>query len=173
MRELELTVISELMRNSRLSDRELARKVGKSQPTITRIRRRLEKEGYIREYTMLPDLSKLGYEIMALTFVRYKKELSRNEYEGILGELRDMERKIPHSTLMAMKGIGMNFDRVIVSFHVDYNSYVEMISKIEQLPFLAVAQIETFMVNLKDESHFQPLTFSIMAKHVLQLGKEG
>ncbi|MGD8566163.1 MAG: hypothetical protein PVF96_07430 [Candidatus Bathyarchaeota archaeon] len=84
-----------------------------------------------------------------------------------------MERKIPHSTLMAMKGIGMNYDRVIVSFHINYNSYVEMISLIEQLPFQAVDQIESFMVSMRDESHFQPITFSIMADHVLQLEKEG
>ncbi|MGD8566162.1 MAG: winged helix-turn-helix transcriptional regulator [Candidatus Bathyarchaeota archaeon] len=78
MRKLELTVISELMKNSRISDRELAKKIGKSQPTITRIRRRLEKEGYIREYSMLPDLSKLGYELMALTFVRSRARAKKS-----------------------------------------------------------------------------------------------
>jgi DNA-binding Lrp family transcriptional regulator len=78
MRKLELTVISELMKNSRISDRELAKKIGKSQPTITRIRRRLEKEGYIREYSMLPDLSKLGYELMALTFGRSRARAKKS-----------------------------------------------------------------------------------------------
>ena len=53
MRELDLKVISELMKNSRLSDRELSKKIGVSQPTITRTRSKLEKTGYIKEYTML------------------------------------------------------------------------------------------------------------------------
>jgi DNA-binding Lrp family transcriptional regulator len=36
MREIELKVLSELMKNSRVSDRELAKKIGSSQPTVTR-----------------------------------------------------------------------------------------------------------------------------------------
>jgi len=48
MREIEWKVLSELMKNSKLSDRELARKLGSSQPTVTRTRRRLEEKGYIK-----------------------------------------------------------------------------------------------------------------------------
>jgi DNA-binding Lrp family transcriptional regulator len=40
------------MKNSRRSDRELALVLGISQPTVTRLRTRLEKEGIIKEYTM-------------------------------------------------------------------------------------------------------------------------
>ncbi|MFZ0965605.1 MAG: Lrp/AsnC family transcriptional regulator, partial [Candidatus Bathyarchaeia archaeon] len=60
MKKVELNLISELMKNSRQSDRNLAKVIGVSQPTVTRIRNKLEKEGYIREYTMIPDFSKLG-----------------------------------------------------------------------------------------------------------------
>jgi DNA-binding Lrp family transcriptional regulator len=44
MRILELKVISELMKNSKLSDRALAKKIGVSQPTITRARRKLQEK---------------------------------------------------------------------------------------------------------------------------------
>ena len=121
---------------------------------------------------MVPNLSKIGYEIMALTFVRYSNQISRESYEGVMKEARELERKVPHATLMAMSGIGINYDRVIISFHENYNSYTEMMQMIRQLPFLAVAHTESFMVNLKDKNHFQPLTFSIMADHILQLKKE-
>jgi len=30
------------------------------QPTVSRMVKRLEKEGYLREYTMIPDFQKLG-----------------------------------------------------------------------------------------------------------------
>ena len=63
MRKIEWKLISELMKNSRRSDRDLAKVIGKSQPTVTRTRTRLEKQGYIKEYTMLPDFQKLGFEI--------------------------------------------------------------------------------------------------------------
>jgi DNA-binding Lrp family transcriptional regulator len=45
IRDIELKILSELMKNARISDRELAKKIGVSQPTVSRIRSRLEKEG--------------------------------------------------------------------------------------------------------------------------------
>jgi DNA-binding Lrp family transcriptional regulator len=51
--KLDLKLIAELMKNSKQSDRELAKKLGVSQPTVTRTRTRLEKEGYIKEYTLI------------------------------------------------------------------------------------------------------------------------
>ena len=74
MKELERRLIAELIRNSRRSDRELAKAVGCSQPTVSRMIKRLEKEGYIKEYTMIPDFHRLGYEIMALTFIQNEKK---------------------------------------------------------------------------------------------------
>jgi len=64
MKDIELRLIAELMKDSRKSDRELAKVIGVSQPTITRIRTRLEKSGVIREYTIIPDFSQLGYTLM-------------------------------------------------------------------------------------------------------------
>ena len=78
---IERKLIAELMENSRRSDRELARVVGVSQPTVSRMVKRLEKEGYIREYTMIPDFQKLGYELVALTFLKLKGNLSLEEAE--------------------------------------------------------------------------------------------
>lgn len=50
--------------------------IGVSQPTVSRLIRKLESEGVIREYTMIPDFSKLGYQILGLTFVKLKETLN-------------------------------------------------------------------------------------------------
>jgi DNA-binding Lrp family transcriptional regulator len=42
MKDVELRLISELMKNSRRSDKELAKVIGVSQPTVTRIRLKLQ-----------------------------------------------------------------------------------------------------------------------------------
>lgn len=76
MKTIELKLISELMKNSRRSDRELAKALDVSQPTISRLIKKLEKEKYIKEYTIMPDSHKLGYELAAFTLVELKKGLS-------------------------------------------------------------------------------------------------
>jgi len=58
-----MDLLYELMKNSKRSDRELAKVVKVSQPTITRMRKNLEKKEYIREYTIVPAVEKLGFEL--------------------------------------------------------------------------------------------------------------
>ena len=70
MKEIEKKMLSELVRNARRSDRELAKAIGTSQPTATRVRTKLEKEGYVREYTTIPNFSKIGYSILAVNFLK-------------------------------------------------------------------------------------------------------
>lgn len=62
-----IALLYELMQDSKRSCRELAEAVKVSQPTITRMRKNLEKVN-IREYTLVPALEKLGFEILALNF---------------------------------------------------------------------------------------------------------
>jgi len=87
VKDVELKLIYELIKNSRRSDRELAKAIGTSQPTVSRMIKKLKKEGAIREYTMIPDFSKLGYKIMALTFCSLK-ELNAEGYEGVIAAIK-------------------------------------------------------------------------------------
>ena len=83
MKDVELKLLSELLRNSRRSDRELAKVLGVSQPTVSRIIAKLKKEGFIRNYTIIPDFAKLGYGLLAITFVKLKSAYSNEETEKI------------------------------------------------------------------------------------------
>lgn len=67
MKEAERRLFHELIRNSKRSDRELAKILGVSQPTITRTRKRLDEE-MISEYTIIPVWENLGFEIMAFIY---------------------------------------------------------------------------------------------------------
>ena len=171
MKQTELKVLSELMKNSKISDRELAKIVGVSQPTVTRARGRLEKAGYIKEYTLIPDFAKLGFELMALIFIHYKKELTPEEYERVKIEAKKVEKETPRAVLMAVTGIGLGYDRALLTFHENYSSFSETVRRIRQLPFMAVADIESFIVPL-DEQHYQPMTFSALANYVLTRKKK-
>jgi DNA-binding Lrp family transcriptional regulator len=96
VRGVELKLVSELMKNSRRSDRELAKAVGVSEPTIGRLIKKLEKEGIIQEYTMIPDFAKLGYELMAITLAKMdappSAEIVKKNAGNILGKRTAMAR---------------------------------------------------------------------------------
>jgi DNA-binding Lrp family transcriptional regulator len=166
MKDVELRLISELMQNSRRSDRELAKAVGTSQPTLTRIRSKLEKEGYIKEYTMIPDFAKLGYKIMAITFA-LSRSLDKKEAERVQKFLADSVKDKQFEFIMLERGDGLGFDGVIISLHKDYASYLKVHEWLRQFDFLEVKRINSFLINLEDDVRYRPLTFSTLAKLIL------
>jgi Lrp/AsnC family transcriptional regulator for asnA, asnC and gidA len=70
-----MNLLLELLKDSKRSDRKLARVLDVSQPTVNRMRSRLVKEGVMKEFTVIPDFVKVGYEIMAITCVKVKEKM--------------------------------------------------------------------------------------------------
>jgi DNA-binding Lrp family transcriptional regulator len=169
MKSIELKIVSELMKNSHRSDREVARKIGTSQPTVTRTRTRLEKQGTIREYTMIPDYAQLGFRLMSITFARLKEPLSKQAVEEASKIGGKMLHEHPTAILTAMNGIGLNADRVVIAFHRDYNEYAEFMAFMKQCPPVAVDHVKSFVVNLLDKNQFQPLSFIQLAEYLTTL----
>lgn len=169
IREIELKVLSQLMKNSRVSDRELAKRLGVSQPTVSRIRNKYEKEGYIKEYTYIPDFVKLGYNLMALTFIK-RSEGSR-EQSSLFKEADKHAAKTGFDTVMAVRGMGCGFDAVVFSFHENYSAFLDRLREIKQFPSIDVEHVESFIVDLTDKDLYRRLTFSTLADHMLLLRK--
>lgn len=118
-KELSNRLLRELLKNSKQSDRKLAKALGVSQPTITRMRRKLELDGMIRDYTVIPDFRKMGFEMLALTFVKLRPEVLTPEK---MEEARRYAAKFPNAILSAIgEGLGMN--GVVISFHNNYTDY--------------------------------------------------
>jgi len=172
VKKTQTEILSELLKNSKQSDRELARKVGVSQPTVSRIRSRLEKEGYIKEYTVIPNFSKLGYKIMAFTFAR-SQPLDKKAAEETRKIFKDSMKNTPFQFVMLERGIGLGFDAVILSLHRDYSSYLEVLKWLRQFAFLELDKIGSFLINLDDEVHYQPFTFSRLAEDFAKQTEKG
>ena len=166
MKNFELKLISELMKDSRRSDRQLAKIIGVSQPTVTRLRNKLENEGYLKEYAAIPDFRKLGFEIIAITFTTFLHEPTPQELGALRRVARELEKENPRAVLMAANGMGLGFNRVFISFHENYSSYLKTIGLIKRVPNVDTSHVESFVVSLADEDHYQPLTFSVIAKYL-------
>ncbi len=120
-KELARKLLIELLRNSKQSDRKLAKKLGVSQPTITRTRGKLEHEGLIRNYTIIPDFKKLGFEIIAFTFTKMSPEIASDE---MLDKVKQYASKFANA-IFASSGEGLGMTGLIVTIHKDYRDYAE------------------------------------------------
>lgn len=63
-----LKVLFALMALGGKSDREIAKYLGISHTSLSRRKKKLEQEGYIKEYTPVPDFYKLGLGVVVLSF---------------------------------------------------------------------------------------------------------
>ncbi len=171
LRPTELRVLSELMKNSRRTDREVAKLLGISQPTVSRIRHRLERDGYVHEYTIIPDLQKLGYEILAITFVRLK-QLSKEQTEKARKIALEIIEKGPSEIIMAVRGTGLGYAGVVVSFHENYSGYTEFLKWLRRSEGFEISETDSYIVSLADPVRYRPLTFRTLAQHILTLTSE-
>jgi DNA-binding Lrp family transcriptional regulator len=171
LKEIERRLVSELMKNSHRSDRELAKALAVSQPTVTRVRAKLEKEGVIKEYTILPDFRKIGYSLMAITLVKLKPSLTSEMTEKARETARESLRKESQEVFMLERGIGLSYDGALLSLHEGYDSYLDLKRRLAQFDFLNVSETQSFLIDLNDEIHYRPLTLATLAKHLLTLSE--
>lgn len=164
MKATHLKVLAGLLRDSRASDRTLAQKIGVSQPTITRTRGKLKEEGYTREYSMIPDFHKLGFQFMALTLIKFNNLASKEETFKLRKFADDVVENAPFAVLMSYEGAGLGHDVIFVTLHENYKSYAEFLRSARDNEY----RIDSFKIDLASGSHYLPLTFSRLADYVLR-----
>jgi DNA-binding Lrp family transcriptional regulator len=167
MKGIELKLIYELMKNSRRTDKELAKAIGTFSQAVSKTRKKLENEGYFLEYTAIPNFVKLGYHLFALTFTSFKKDVSVEEMDEARRQALEHVITAPLNAVFIERGIGVNHDAVIGSFHKDYSSYVKLAQVLKSNPYIDSSKLESFLVNLEDEVRYRPFTLSTLAQHML------
>jgi len=121
-----LRVFGELLRDSGRSDREIARLLGVSQPTVTRFRHKLVEDGWVRQFTVVPGFVKLGFQILAFSF--FQSSLGKDESGGNdCGELGLLSSP---GVVFAAECNGMGMSSVVVSLHRSYSDYVDFVKKL-------------------------------------------
>lgn len=74
----DIEILSELQKNARLTNKELAASINlSSTPTFERVKR-LEKEGYIKKYTAVLDADKLNRGFVAFCYLKMKQHTFEN-----------------------------------------------------------------------------------------------
>jgi len=143
-KDLPQRLLRELLKNSKRSDRDIAKVLKVSQPTITRTRHKLERNRMIRDYTIVPDFRKMGFEILALTFVKMRPEILS---PGVMEEAKKYAEKFPNA-IFASTGEGLGMTGVIISFHKDYTDYHRKVNQLRVDWKELTADIQTFVVSI-------------------------
>jgi DNA-binding Lrp family transcriptional regulator len=172
VKDIELKLISELMKNSRRSDRELAKAIGTSQPTVSRIIKKLEKEGIIKEYTMIPDFAKLGYELMSVLFIKVKEMGKPEDFKRVSEVTAEEVRKNVFPDLLNEAGLGLGFDGIVVTLHRSYSDYKKQLDYARSRSFVKAERVDGFLINLKDPVHYRSLTLSVVANDLIKRTEE-
>ena len=161
MKKRMLKLLFELMKNSKRSDREIAKIIGVSQPTITRMRQRLEKKAIV-EYTVIPDWKELGFEIMAFTFIKASRQ------QGLVEKAREWATKNP-SVVFASGGEGMGMDGAVISFHRSFSEFSDFIMDLKMGLSEHLHDIQSFLTTTDGGRLMKP--FSL--KYLEKVGVEG
>ena len=165
LKSIDYKLLGELLKNSRRSDRELAKVLGTSQPTVTRRRANIEKN-FIDGYTAIPKWEKIGFEIVAFTFVRHNIKYAKPEVrEAAFRKVDDWLMK-QANVVLAIGGQGMGWDAIFISIHRNYSDFTEFINKhnSELSEFLIDSQ--SFIANYNPTTVKKPFHLKYLAEMI-------
>ena len=163
LKPIDYKLLFELLKDSHRSDRQLAKALGISQPTVTRRRTMLEKD-YIEGYTILPKFGRIGFEIVAFTFLKSKlNHKTGQERAEVLKKLKDWYMEQPNVVLV-MDGRGIGWDAVCVSLHKSYSDYAEFIRTHDSELSELIVESQTFHADLKPGVIIKPFSLKYLAK---------
>jgi DNA-binding Lrp family transcriptional regulator len=163
LKTVDYKLLWELMKNSRRSDRELAKSLGTSQPTVSRRRMIIEKS-FIDGYTAIPKWEKIGFELVAFTFVKHKIKYAKAEVrEEGFRKVEEWMMKQPN-VILAIDGQGLGWDGISVSFHRSYSDFAEFVRKHNSELSDFVIESQSFIADINPTTIRKPFHLKYLEK---------
>ena len=156
-KEKLINLLFELVKNSKRSDRDLAKILSISQPTVTRLRKTLEKEA-IKQYTVIPNLSYLDFDIVAFTFARTKELVHPLWDEGKKWAMKQS------NVVFASTGQGIEADALMVSLHKDYADFVKFYHVFRRDWGKYLQDFKIFIISIKGSVPLKTFSFNYLVE---------
>ena len=159
----KIQLLYELLKDSSRSDRELSKAMGVSQPTVSKLKRTLLKEDLIHGFTIIPNYSKMGYNLLAITFVKIKPLLSsyeeRKKGHDFVKEWMSNQPNIVFADYCR----GMDKDGLMISFHRSYRYFDKFVKKHNEEIGHLLNDVQHVLVNLAGEESLKHFHFKYLA----------
>jgi len=162
LKPIDYKLLFELMKDSHRSDRQLAKALGVSQPTVTRRRTMLE-ANLIEGYTITPTFGKIGFELAAFTFIKNKLYKVGKEKEEALKTLKEWYLKQP-SVVLVLDGRGMGWDSICVSLHKNYSDFAQFTRTHDSELSELINESQTFTADLNPGVTLKPFSLKYLGE---------
>lgn len=162
LKPIDYKILFELMKDSHRSDRQLAKALGVSQPTVTRRRAMLE-ENFIEGYTVIPKFGQIGFEIAAITFLKSKLKLQTGEEKNqAIQKMKEWYMK-QTNVILVLDGRGLGWDIACISLHENFANFAEFIRVHDSELSEWVVESQTFNADLKGGTVIKPFHLKYLA----------
>ena len=134
-------IVNVLLDNSKLSFRQIGKRVGISVATVMNRVRKLESQGIIKKYTVALDYDKLGFDFPVLIDIRVAK-----------GKLFNVEKKIAvEPNVFAVYDKTGHFDATIIAKFQNRKSMDSFLKKIQTYDFIERTETQLILNTIKEE----------------------
>ena len=163
LKPIDYKLMFELIKDSHRSDRQLAKALGISQPTVTRRRTMLEKN-FIDGYTIVPKFGKIGFELVAFTLLKSKlKDKKGDDENAAVDRMKEYYTKKPN-VLLVIGGRGLGYDLICVSVHENYSDFAKFMRENESELSDFMIESQSFRSDLTPGLVIKPFHLKYLAK---------
>jgi len=149
--EVDRSLLSELVANSKISIKELAKKLQVHPNTLFLRTRKLEKSGVITKYAASLDYDKLGYGVTAVVLMKLEM---KNNWEEKLREISEIPQIL---LLMSVSG---EADAFAVISATSKDEFYNILKSINNNPAVTKTTTHFVMNSYKSPRDFNPLKSS-------------
>jgi len=140
---IDFKILSQLQGDGRITNVELARRVGIAPPPCLRRVRALEEAGYIKGYRALLDEKLLGFEVTVFAMVHLTSQA-----EGDLREFEDFVRKAPLVRECWM--LSGEIDFILKCVAADLKTFQAFVAELTAAPHVRNVKTSLTLRNSKD-----------------------
>lgn len=139
--ETDKQILNVLLDNSRLSYREIAKKVRVSVATVMHRVNRLKKEKIIKKYTTVLDYEKLGYDVEITIHMKINK-----------GKLIELENKIAKAkNVFAVYDVTGKSDAIVIARFKNRRSMDNFLKQIQTYDFVERTETSLILNTIKED----------------------
>jgi len=139
--QTDVKILENLLRDGRLSGRQMARKIGVSVGTVIAKIRRMEQSGLIKGYSAILDHERLGYELTVVTEITVSK-----------GKLLEMDKEIgKNPNVCAVYDVTGSIDAIAVAKFKNRRELSEFTKGLLAMPFIERTDTHVVLTTVKED----------------------